>query len=89
MVLGDENDEVIPDSLIKKEASNVITTAMDTALTMLTYLVYAMLRQNIVKMTLLHAASKFFRDCEDVRLAESTTEATYGYGGRKSSSELI
>jgi hypothetical protein len=75
-VLGDENDEVIPDSLIKKEASNLITTGTDTTLTMLTYLVYAVLRQNILKMTLLHAISKFFRDCKDVRLAESTTEAS-------------
>jgi cytochrome P450 len=49
MVLEEESDQTIPDSLIEKEAANVIFAGTDTTAASLTYLVYAILRHPEVK----------------------------------------
>ncbi|KAF2027742.1 sterigmatocystin biosynthesis P450 monooxygenase [Setomelanomma holmii] len=49
MVLDDESEQAIPDSLIEKEATNVIVAGTDTTAMTLTYLVYAVLKNPDVK----------------------------------------
>ncbi|KAF2687581.1 cytochrome P450 monooxygenase [Lentithecium fluviatile CBS 122367] len=49
MMLEDETEQMIPDSLIEKEASNIIVAGTDTTAMTLTYLTYAVLRQEMVK----------------------------------------
>lgn len=53
MVLEEKSMQVIPDSLIEKEAANVIVAGTDTTAMALTYLTYEVLRHEDIKQKLI------------------------------------
>ncbi|KAJ4287556.1 hypothetical protein N0V90_012259 [Kalmusia sp. IMI 367209] len=58
MVLEEEKDQVIPDEIIVREAANVIVAGTDTTAMTLTYLTYAVLKDELIRKRLVAELKK-------------------------------